>query len=407
MIKNPLTFEEAKRAIEANFKAADLGVEEAVLLEAYNRVLAVDVAAGFNVPSFNSARVNGYAVKAASTAEATEEAPLMLKVGGCVVPGGSAVVYVEGEALEVMAGAVLPEGVDAVVALEDAPREDDTVEIYGPVNVGENVQPKGSDIKKGKVILEKGQVLGAAEIGVLAALGYTQVKVLRIPMVAVISVGGDVAELGTPLPTGKIFDVNGYCLSTAVLECGGKPVYFGVTSQTDAELRRILDAALLSADMVLVCGGSDAAETLDSLGKPGLIVNGITAKPGKTFAAAFINGKPVLLLPAEPSAALLTFHIFARSLVQRLAGRPIAGLRAVTAFAGARMFSAKGIRTYTLVRLLFDEKCRLIAQPLASAGAVSGLAEADGFVDVAPDEEFVDADGQVTVWLFRGYAGRT
>ncbi|MCW4000035.1 MAG: hypothetical protein NWE93_07335 [Candidatus Bathyarchaeota archaeon] len=406
MIRKPLTFEEAKRAIEADFKPADLGVEEAVLLEAYNRVLAVDVEAAFDVPSFNSARQDGYAVKAADTAGASEEEPLVLKVGGCMVPGMAASAHVKGEAVEVAAGAVLPEGADAVVALEDAQREDDTVEIYGSVNSGEGVQAQGSDIPKGKVVLKQGQVLGAAEIGVLAALGYTQVKVLRIPMVAVLCVGGDVAELGKPLPAGKTFDVNGYCLSTAIMDCGGKPVYFGVASGR-SELHRLLEAALFSADMVLVCGGSEAAETIDTLGKPGLVVNGVAAKPGKGFSAAYAAGKPVLLLPSEPSAALLMFHIFARSLLQRLAGRPVAGLRAVTAFAGARMFSAKGIRSYTLVRLLFDEKCRLIAQPIGLASGVSGLAAADGFVDVAPDEDFVDVERQVTVWLFRGYAGRT
>lgn len=408
MIQKLLSFEEAKRTIEANFKATDLGMEEAVLLEAYNRVIAQDVAAEFGIPSFNASKVNGYAVKAARTAAASEEEPLALKVADYVGIGETPqAAYVTGEAVEVAAGSVLPQDTDAIVALEDTQREDDTVKIYRSVASGENVQPKGSDIQKGKVALEKGQVLGAAEIGVLAALGLTQVKVLRIPMVAVLSVGSGISELGKSLQPGKVFDANGYCLSTAVMECGGKPVYFGVVSDAGADLRRVLEVALASADMVLVCGGSKTLDCLDTLGKPGVVVCGVAAKPAKSFSAAFTNGKPIFLLPPDPPAALLMFQVFVRSLVQRLAGRPVAGLRSVSAFAGARIFSAKGSRTFALVRLLFDKKCRLIAQPISFEGGVSALAQAEGFVDVAPDEGFVNVDAAVTVWLFRGYAGRT
>ena len=135
----------------------------------------------------------------------------------------------KGEAVEIVTGAPIPEGADAVVMIEDTEREDDDLQVFVAVAANENVMKLGSDIRKGEVVFKKGQVLGSSEVGVLAAMGLTSVKVLRIPMVAVLSTGGEVTEPGKPLPPGKIYDINAYSLSTAVVECGGKPVYLGVS----------------------------------------------------------------------------------------------------------------------------------------------------------------------------------
>jgi len=150
---------------------------------------------------------------------------------------------------------------------------------------------------------------------------------------------------------------------------------------------------------------STVAEVLDGLSKSGLVVNGVAVKPGKNFAAAVIEGKLVFCLPSNPSAALLMYQLFIRTLVQRLGGRPSSGLKTVAAFAGAKLFSAKGSRTFQLVKLEFDEQCRLIAQPINSSG-VSALVEADGFVEIAENEQFVEVDCGVAVLLFRGLAGK-
>ena len=408
MIRKLFTFEEAKRAIEACFKPVSLGEEETVLLEAFNRVLSEDVVSPFDIPGFNSSRMAGYAVKAEDTALANEDQPVSLTVSGSLTVGETPkLALAKGEAAEVAAGTVLPEGADAVIAIEDAEREDDTLQIYSPAIVGDNMRKQGSDIKAGSVVLKKGQLLGSTEIGVLAALGYKQLKVLKIPMIAVLSIGNEVTELGKPLSPGKSFDLNSYGLSTAVMECGAKPVYFGVVPEDKAAIQRVLAAAVASTDMVIACTDNpDVAEIVDLLGKPGIVVNGIAAKPGKSTAAAFIGDKPVFLLPSNPSAALLMYQLFARVLVQRLGGRPTAGLKAVNAYAGSKIFSAKGSRTFTMVQLQFDEQCRLIAQPIDAAGPVSALACADGFVQIEENEQFLDVDQEVTVMLLRGSAAK-
>jgi len=401
-----LTFEEAKRAVEANFKAVFLGEEEAVLLEAYNRVLSEDVVSPLDIPSFNTSTVAGYALKAEDSAMANEDEPVPLKVTGVVAIGElSKAALTKEEAIEVATGAVLPEGADVVVAAEDVEREDNTLQVYIAAVAGENVRKQGSDIKKGVVVLKKGQVLGSSEIGVLAALGLTQVKVEKIPMVAVLSIGCEVSELGKPLSPGESFDLNAYSLSTAVMECGGKPVYLGVVPDDKAAVAKIFRTAVNSTDMVVVCSGDSVVFSVaDSLGK--LVVNGIAVKPGKQTAVAVIEGKPVFMLSHNPSAALLMYHLFARSFVQRLGGRPQSALKSVSAVAGSRMFSAKGSRTFVMVKLMFDEKCRLIAEPLESVGVVSDLAGADGFVEIAENEQFIDVDQEVAVLLFRGLAGK-
>ena len=147
---------------------------------------------------------------------------------------------------------MLPEGADAVIALEDIVREDDTLQVYSPASEGENVCLRGSDVKLGTVVFERNQVLGATEIGVLAGLGLKQVPVLKLPMVAVLTVSNEVSELSKPLERGRWFDVNGYSLSTAIMECGAKPVYFAWFQRTEP---RLAEWCLRGRDldMVIVC----------------------------------------------------------------------------------------------------------------------------------------------------------
>jgi molybdenum cofactor synthesis domain-containing protein len=410
MFRKLLTFDEAKKVIDDNFKPVFLGEEEAVLLEAYNRVLNEDVVSTLNIPPFNRSTVDGYAVKAEDTYGADENAPITLKVSGAVNIGEEPKVAVaKGEAVEIVTGAPIPQGADAVVMVEDTERENEELQVFGAVTVNENVMKRGSDIKAGKMVLKRGQVLGSSEIGVLAALGLTKVKVTKIPIIAVLSTGAEVTELDRELPAGKIYDINAYSISTAVIESGGKPVYFGVIPDDKAALSKALQTAVASADMVITSGGVSVGprdytpQIVDSLGKPGVVVYGVAVKPGKPTTVGFVGDKPVFSLPGHPTSALLIFYLFARPLIQRLAGRPATNMKMVRAYAGSKMFSAKGRRTFVMVRLEFDAECRLIAEPVegGASGAITTLAGADGFVEIPENEQFVDVNEEVAVVLFR------
>jgi len=410
MFRKLMTFDEAKRVISEQLKPKALGEEEISLLEAYNRVLRENVVSALDIPPFNRSTVDGYAVKAEDTFGAEENQPAKLSVCGVVNVGEPPKISVaKGEAAEIVTGAPIPEGADAVVMVEDTEEKNGELRVYRAVTKDENVMKKGTDIKKGEAILKAGQVLGAPEIGVLAALGITKVKVFKVPVVAVLSTGAEVTEPGKELPSGKIYDINAYSLSTAVRESGGKPVYLGVVPDDKTELRKALEKALASADMVITSGGVSVGprdltpQIVDSLGKPGLIVCGIAVKPGKPTTIALIERKPVFSLPGHPTSALLMFHLLVRPLIQLLSGRPEREATTVKAKAGTRMFSARGRRTFVMVKLKRGKSNQLVAEPVetGASGAITTLAKADGFVEIPENQQFIDADEEITVALLK------
>jgi molybdenum cofactor synthesis domain-containing protein len=227
--------------------------------------------------------------------------------------------------------------------------------------------------------------------------------------VAVLSTGAEVTELGKKLLQGKIYDINAYSLSGAVRESGAEPVYLGVVPDEAVELRKALKHTLESADMVMTSGGVSVGpkdllpQTLDELGKPGVIFSGIAIKPGKPTTAAVINGKIVFSLPGHPTSALLIFHLLVRPILQTMAGLKPKELHKVKAFITMRVFPAKGRRTFVMVKLKRDDLNRLLAEPVQEglSGAITTLAKADGFVEIPENQQFIDADEEVTVHLLK------
>jgi putative molybdopterin biosynthesis protein len=411
MFRRLMTFDEAKKVVAEQLKPTTLGAEEIPLLDAYNRVLKENAVSTLDIPPFNRSTVDGFAVKAEDTYGAEENQPAKLTVRGTVNIGEPPKIrLVKGEAAEIVTGAPLPEGADAVVMVEDTDREAAELCVYRAVTKDGNVMKRGTDVQKGETALKAGQVLGASEIGVLAALGLTKAKVFKVPVVAVLSTGGEVTEPGKRLLAGKIYDINAYSLSTAVRESGGNPVYIGVVPDDKAALRKALEYALASADMVLTSGGVSVGphdltpQIVDSLGKPGVLVSGIAVKPGKPTTIALIGKKPVFALPGHPTSALLIFHLFARPVIQLMSGKPDVEAKTVKALAAKRMFQAKGRRTFVMVKLKCAKSGRVVAEPVetGASGAITTLAKADGFVEIPADQQFVDADEEVTVGLLKG-----
>lgn len=410
MFRRLVTFNEAKRVINEQMKLEVLGDEEIPLLEAYDRVLRENVVSVLDIPPFNRSTVDGYAVKAEDTFSAEEKQPVKLVLRGMVSVGELPQLYVvKGEAAEIVTGAPIPEGADAVVMVEDTDTKDAELHVFRAVTRDENVMKRGTDIKKGETVLKAGRVLGASEIGVLAALGLTKVKVFKVPVIGVLSTGAEVTELGKELPAGKIYDINAYSLSIAVRESGGIPVYLGVVPDDKAELRKTLERALVSADMVMTSGGVSVGpkdltpQIVNSLGKPGVIISGIAVKPGKPTTIALVGKKPVFSLPGHPTSALLLFHLLARPVIQRMSGRSATEVKTVKALTATRMFSAKGRRTFVMVTLKRDKLNRFLAEPVATgaSGAITTLAKADGFVEIPENQQFIDANEEITVALLK------
>ncbi|MEM3550445.1 MAG: molybdopterin-binding protein [Candidatus Bathyarchaeia archaeon] len=410
MFRKLLTFEEAKHVIIQHFKPKPTGFEEIPILKAFKRILSEDVKATLDIPPFTRSTVDGYAVIAEDTFSAEESRPVKLKLCGTVSVGENpSAKLMHGGAFEIMTGAPLPQGADAVVMAEYTEYKNGEVYVYNPVVQDENVMKIGSDIKKGETVLRKGRVLGSREIGALAAMGMANVRVYKVPKVAVLSTGAELTEPGDILPPGKIYDINAYSLSAAVLEAGGEPIPFGVFPDDAAEIKKALKKALASADVVITSGGVSVGpkdvipRTLSDLGKPGLIVCGIAIKPGKPTTVALINGKPIFALPGHPTSALLIFQILVKPVIERMAGKKPKKPLKVKATASKKMFPAKGRRTFITVKLKRDRDKKLIAEPapLGLSGAITTLLRADGFIEIPENQQFVDENEEVEVQLFR------
>jgi len=409
MFRKLLSFDEAKQLLKQTFSPKPVGVEQVSISKAHDRVLAEDIVAPMNIPPFSRSIVDGYAVKAVDTFGASEDKPVTLKFCGQVAVGESPNVAVEkGLAAEIVTGAPLPEGADSVVMVEYTTRQGDNVFVHRPVSSGENMMAAGSDIRKSETVLKKGRILASREIGVLAAIGLTEVTVYKRPKVAVLSTGAEVVEPGEPLPPGKIYDINAHTLSAAVLEAGGEPINLGIVPDKKDLLKKALEKALSSADAVITSGGVSVGpkdftpQVVDSLGKPGVIISGVAVKPGKPTTIAVVDGKPVFSLPGHPTSSLFMFNVFVRPILVKLAGRTEETLPKLKAVAAQKMFPARGRRTFVMVNLTYDKTGTMLASPVPTglSGAITTLAKADGFVEISEKQQFIDAGTEIDVILF-------
>ncbi len=410
MFRKLVSVDGAKRVLAKNLKLKPVGTEFIPLSEAYNRVVARDVASPLDIPPFNRSTVDGYAVGASDTFGADEDHPVLLKPVGKVNVGEKPRArIVQGTAAEIVTGAPIPDGADAVVMVEHTSRKDNSVFVHQPVALGENVMKAGSDIRKGEVVLKRGVVLSPFKIGVLAAVGSASVEVYKRPRVAIFSTGAEVVEPGKRLAEGKIFDINAHALSASVAQCGAEPLNMGIVQDEFGQMQAALKKALGRADAVITSGGVSVGptdiipEVLDKLGKPGVIVYGIAIRPGKPTTVAIIDGKPVFSLPGHPASALLIFHLFVKPILFEMGGGKDEPPMKVKALTSERLFPARGRRTYITVTLKRDSSGRIVASPVPTglSGAITTLAKADGFTVLHESQQFVDKGQRVDVELFK------
>lgn len=409
MFRKLISFDAAKKMIFNKINPKPLGTEKIPLKEAYNRILAEDVVTTLNIPPFDRSTVDGYAIKVEDSIGAEENNPINLNIIGEISVGVYPKIHLKkGEAIEIVTGAPIPSGANAVIMVENTQKQKNTLFIYRALTQDENIMKIGSDIKKGEMLLKAGKILEAPDIGVLAAIGLNYTRVIKKPTVAVISTGAEIIEPGKKLGPGKIYDINAYSLSAAVLNSGGKPIYFGVVPDDETALEKALKQALLSSDIVITSGGVSVGprdytpKIVNSLGKPGVIISGIAVKPGKPTTIALIGNKPIFSLPGHPTSALLIFYLLVGPIIQRIVGRKLISQKVVTAILTTRLFSAKGRKTFVPVKLFRDKNQILKADPAKTgiSGAITTLAKADGFIEIPANQQFIDSNEEVIVTLF-------
>jgi molybdenum cofactor synthesis domain-containing protein len=404
-----LSREEAMARFQAALFPRDVLQEERPLADALGLALARDIVAPVNAPPFDRSNVDGFAVRSADIASASEAASVRLSLNEEIISCGVAPAETvqAGTATAIATGGPLPRGADAVVMVEHTqPAGDNAIEIRRSGAPGQFVSYAGSDIAGGEVLLRAGTQIGSREIGMLATCGISRVPVARKPRVAVLSTGDELVQAGELLRPATVYDANGAVVSAAIAENGGEAVFFGAIVDDEALLESAMREALKPSDMLILSGGSskgagDVSHRIVSrLGKPGIIAHGVALKPGKPLCLAVCDGKPVVILPGFPTSAMFTFHDMIVPVLRRMAGLPPRAETQVTAKIPLRIGSEVGRTEFVMVSLVKGES-GLVAYPTGKgSGAVTSFAQADGFVRIDALADHIPAGAVVEVTLF-------
>jgi molybdenum cofactor synthesis domain-containing protein len=404
-----LSREEAVARFEAALFPRPVPNEPRLLADALGCALAEDVVAPIDVPPFDRSNVDGFAVRSADLASATEANPVRMKLNEETIACGTAAVrpVLSGTATSIATGGPVPRGADAIVMVEHTqPADPRAIEIRRAASPGQFVSYAGSDIARGEALLRTGTVIGSREIGMLAACGIAQVIVARRPRVAVLSTGDELVQPGAALRPAAIYDTNGAIVTAAISENGGDAVFLGAIADDEEALETAMRKALEASDMLVLSGGTSKGagdvshRIIERLGKPGIIAHGVALKPGKPLCLAVCDGKPIVILPGFPTSAMFTFHDMIVPVLRRMAGRPPRSDAKVSARVPVRIASELGRTEFVMVSLV-EGADGLIAYPSGKgSGAITSFAQADGFLRIDALADQMPAGSQAEVTLF-------
>ncbi len=407
IFKRLMGIDEALSILRRSVKLEPLGVEEVPVEECFGRVVAEDIICNVDIPPFDRATVDGYAVKSRDVAGAREDSPISLRIIGSIRAGEWPTVEVEnGSAVEVSTGSPIPFGADSVVMVEFTKTVGDKLIVYKSTVPGENIAPAGSDIMMGETIVLKGTMLTTPLIGALAAAGYRKIKVYRKPKIGVFSTGLELVEPGGVLGHGKIYDVNTYTLISSLKSMGCTPICYGIVGDDEREIEETLRSALMECDIVLGSGSTSAGvgdvmyRVVPRLGNPGIIVHGLKVKPGKPTIIAVLDGKIFFGLPGYPVSCLTIFSLVVKPVILEVMGLKEVREEFVDARLRSRVLGVRG-RVKLQPVALSPLKGELVAFPVpATSGSIGMLSRCDGFVEIPDNVDYVEENSIVKVKLY-------
>ena len=396
-----LSVEEAYERVMSSFHT--LEAEEIPLLDCMGQVLAEDIHSPLALPPLANSGMDGYALLHSDIAGASQENPSNLKVIGLVAAGQMPDKSVApGTAIRIMTGAPVPDGADTVVPFEETDEVQrkkegkslDQVAIFADMPVGCNIRPAGEDVSPGALVLEKGTVVRAAEVGVIASLGLEKVKVIRRPVVAVLATGDELEDLGTPLSGGKIYDSNSFSVAASVAASGGVPRILGIARDNLGDLNAKLEATA-GADLVVTSAGVSKGDydiVKDVLNERGeMNFWSVRMRPAKPLAFGHLNGPggkniPLLGLPGNPVSAMVAFEMFARPAIRTMLGMPKIPRPVVDGVLTGPIHNDDGRRVYARVEVeLRDGK--YLATPTGPQGSniLTSMSKANGLA-ICPED---------------------
>lgn len=368
---------------------------------ALGRVAASDVQSGLDVPSFERAAMDGYALRSLDVADASARAPVVLTCIDRIFTGRvSQQTIGSGQCAEIGTGAAMPAGADAVVMVERTSQDGDRVSVHEATRAGQNVGRRGADILATQVVLHAGVVISAARAGAVAAIGETSVEVFSKPRVAMFATGNEVVPGGQLLPPAHVYDVNSVTLQAIVEQHGGDPIRFAPVADSIEALVDTLVRAAAAAEVIVTSGGSSVGGRdllIDALARCGTITfHGIAVKPGKPTLFGHVGTTPLFGMPGNPTSCLSNAHIllvpFLRTIARLPLWQPLRRAlplaRAITALPDRHQF-------YT-VRIVEGR-----AEPaFKSSGDITSMAEADGYIEIPAGPSGIEAGQMVTVVMF-------
>ena len=408
-----LSVEQAYDRVMASFQS--LGPEEKLLLACMGQVLAEDIKSPLALPPLANSGMDGYALRHSDIAGASHENPSNLEVIGIVAAGHMPDKTVgPGTAIRIMTGAPVPDGADTVVPFEETDEVDrkregkplNRVAIFADMPTGCNVRPAGEDISAGTLVLEKGIVVRAAEVGVIASLGMDRVKVIRRPVVAVLATGDELETAGMPLSAGKIYDSNSFSVAASVVDAGGIPKILGIARDNLADLTAKL-AATSEADLVVTSAGVSKGDydiVKDVLNQQGeMNFWSVRMRPAKPLAFGHLNGPagksiPLMGLPGNPVSAMVAFEMFARPAIRTMLGKAKMRRPMVDGVLTAPIRNEDGRRVYARVEVEFKDG-RYQATPTGPQGSniLTSMSKANGLAICPEDLTGKDSGEQVQI----------
>ena len=409
IVKTPA---EVTQIINGNFQSLEIGSEDVLLDDACGRVLYNDIICDEYVPCFDRSTVDGYAVIASDTFGCSASIPALLNIAGEVLMGDSAEWTLKpGDCAAVSTGGDLPGGADAVIMIENTEDYGDgLVGIMTPAAPGNNIIFKGDDVKPGDKVLSAGTVLTPHDIGILSAIGKTNIEAFKKLIVGIISTGDELVDTSATPKRGEVRDVNMPLLCAAVSNAGAIAKNFGIIRDNQKDLENSLADAAHLCDIVLISGGSSAgmkdltARVIDTKGK--LLLHGIAMKPGKPTILGEIGGKPIFGLPGHPVAAYFVTELFVLPLISQIM-RSEHKRVTVAAALGSAISANHGRAEYIAVSLKEGNKTSSpnrtkIATPIrGKSGLIASLSRTDGYICVPRDCEGIPngAEVEVVLWM--------
>ena len=382
--------------------------ERIAVRDALDRILAASLTSPQDLPEFPRSTVDGYAVSAVDTFGATPGLPALLTVVGEVPMGQAAALEIGvGEAALVHTGGMIPPGADAVVMIENTQRAGpNSIEVMAPVSEGQSVIQIGEDIRRGSPVLSAGRKLRAQDIGGLLALGITELDAAVRPRVGIISTGDEVVAPDQPVRPGQVRDINSYTLAALTARAGGQAVRYGIIPDDRPALAAAARRAFGECELIVFSAGSSVsyrdmtADVIGELGVPGVLVHGVSVKPGKPTILAVCDGKPVFGLPGNPVSAMVIFDLFITPTILALLGTSAPPQQQVRARLARNIASDSGREDYIQVRLEHRDGEQWAVPVLGKSNLIYTLVNAEGTIKVDLDSNGIKAGEWVTVTLF-------